>query len=74
MKRKVSLYYNQITVKLQSGYNQSHHRLHLGNTQYEQSPQEEKKKKTKEKDRVKGRRRKGKRWKIGEGEKGMERV
>ena len=28
--------YNQITIGLQSGHNQSHHHLHLGSTQYKQ--------------------------------------
>ena len=79
MKGKVSLYYNKITIGLQLGYNQLHHRLHHGSTQYKQFPQKKKKETTKEKDRMKGRRRKGKRkkgkrWKRGEGEKGMERV
>ena len=84
MKGKVSLYYNKIKIGLQLGYNQLHHPLHLGSTQYKQFPLK-KKKKTKEKDRMKGRRRKGKRskgkkwkgrrrkgkrWKRGEDKKG----
>ena len=52
--------YNQITIS----YNQRRHRLHLGSTQYKQFPQKKKK----------GERKKGKRWKRGEEEKGMERV
>ena len=44
MKGKVSLYYNQITIGLQLGYNQLHHRLHRGSTQYKQFPQKKKKK------------------------------
>ena len=32
MKGKVSLYYNQITIGLQLGYNKLHHRLHRGST------------------------------------------
>ena len=43
MKGKVSLYYNQITFGLQSGYNLLHHRLHRGSTQYKQFPQKKKK-------------------------------
>ena len=68
MNGKVSLYYNQITIGLQSGYNQLHHHLHFESTQYKQFPQKKKEKKsrrrkqkTKEKDRMKGRRKKGKR-------------
>ena len=64
MKGKVYLYYNQITIGLQLGYNQLHHRLHRGRTQYKQFRQKKKKRETtKEKDRMKGRRRKGKRKK-----------
>ena len=33
---KCSLYYNQITIRLQSGYNQSHHLVHLESTQHKQ--------------------------------------
>ena len=47
MKGKVSLYYNQITIGLQSGYNQLHHRLHFGSTQYEQFCQKKKKREDK---------------------------
>ena len=44
-KIKVSFYYNQITIELQSGYNQLHHLLRLENTQYKQFPHKKKKKK-----------------------------
>ena len=36
MKGKISLYYNRITIELQSGYNRLHYLLHLGNTQCKQ--------------------------------------
>ena len=46
---KGSLYYNQITIGLQLGYNQSHHLLHLESTQHKQ-PHIKKKKKEQEKE------------------------
>ena len=62
MKGKVSLYYNQITIGLQSGYNQLHHLLHLGSTQYKQFlniyKKKKKKKTTKGKEKKNGERKK----------------
>ena len=51
MKGKVSLYYNQITIGLQSGYNQLHHPLHLESTQYKQFLQKKRKQKEEAKDK-----------------------
>ena len=65
MKEKVFVYYNQITIGLQlvtSSFTSWKHTV--------QAVPSQKKKKTKEKERMKGRRRKGKRWKIGEEKKG----
>ena len=61
MEGKVSFYYNQITIGLQSGYNRLHHLLHLGSAQYKQFINIKKKKKmTKGKDKKKKKREKGK--------------
>ena len=82
MKEKVSLYYNQITVRLQSDHNQLQS-VTSSFTSWKHPvqavPQKKKKKKrrrnkAKEKERMKRRRKKGTRWKRGEEEKGMERV
>ena len=51
MKRKVSLYYNQITIGLQLGYSQSHHLLHLESTQHKQRQKKKKKQKKEAKDK-----------------------
>ena len=67
MKEKVSLYYNQITIELQSVTISDVIEAHSTSKSL-------KKKKAKEKERMKRRRKKGKRWKREEGEKGMERV
>ena len=61
--------YNQITIGLQSATSSSTSWKHTV-----QAVPSKKRKKTKEKERMKRRRKKEKRWKIGEGEKGMERV
>ena len=53
MKGKVSLYYNRITIELQSGYNRLHHLLHLGSTQCKQFLNTHKKKKKKRRQRGK---------------------
>ena len=88
MKGKVSLYYNQITIGLQSGYNQFHHRLLLGSTQYKPFPKRKKKedkgerhnerkeKERKEKERKEVERKEKERKEVEKRrrEKGMERV
>ena len=61
IKRKVSLYYSQITIGLQSGYNHLHHLLHLESSSLKKKKSRRRKQKTKEKDRMKGKRKKGKR-------------
>ena len=76
MNEKVSLYYNQITIRLQSDYNQLQS-MTSSFTSWKHTVQaipSKKKKRNKAKEKERIRRKKGKRWKKGEEEKGMERV
>ena len=65
MKGKVSLYYNRITIELQSGYNRLHHLLHLGSTQCKKFLNTKKKKKRRQRGKIeekkKEKKKKGKR-------------
>ena len=51
MKGKVFLYYNRITIGLQSGYNQLHHLLHLEKHTVQTVPSKKKKQKKEAKDK-----------------------